>query len=70
MLDVIDYDVILEMDFLSKYEAMINCKAEIVSLKTPGDEMFAFFDFGWNSRKMFILAMQAKEWLTDGCIAI
>ncbi len=35
MLDVIDYDVILEMDFLSKYEAMINCKAETVSLKTP-----------------------------------
>ena len=43
MLDMIDYDVILGMDFLSKYEATINCKAKTISFRPPGEEMFVFF---------------------------
>ena len=31
VLDMIDYDVILGMDFLSKYGATIGCKAKVVS---------------------------------------
>ena len=31
ILDMIDYYVILGMNFLSKYEATIDCKAKIVS---------------------------------------
>ena len=36
ILYMIDYHVILGMDFLSKYEATIDCKAKIVSFKPPG----------------------------------
>ena len=43
ILHVIDYDVILGMDFLSKYEATIDCKAKTVSFKPLGEEMFVLF---------------------------
>ncbi len=35
MLDMTDYDVILGIDFLSKYEATIDCKAKTVGFKPP-----------------------------------
>ncbi|KAL5543286.1 hypothetical protein UlMin_010996 [Ulmus minor] len=38
MLDMTDYDVILGMDFLSKYGAMIDCKARTVGFNPPGEE--------------------------------
>ncbi|KAL5582623.1 hypothetical protein UlMin_015065 [Ulmus minor] len=37
MLDMTDYDVILGMDFLSKYKATIDCKAKTVGFKSPGE---------------------------------
>ena len=37
ILDMIDYDVILEMDFLSKYEATIDYKAKTIGFKSPGE---------------------------------
>ena len=39
---MIDYDVILGMDFLSKYEATINCKTKVVSFKPLGEKKFVF----------------------------
>ena len=57
MLDMTDYDVILGMDFLSKYGAMIDCKAKTVGFKPPGEEMFTFFGDRCSSRKMFISAV-------------
>ena len=41
MLNMIDYDIILGMDFLSKYKATIDYKAKIVSFKPPIEEMDA-----------------------------
>ncbi|KAL5540696.1 hypothetical protein UlMin_043348 [Ulmus minor] len=38
MLDMTDYDVILGMDFLSKYGAMMDCKAKAVGFNPPGEE--------------------------------
>ncbi|KAL5566178.1 hypothetical protein UlMin_029342 [Ulmus minor] len=38
VLDMIDYDVILGMDFLSKYGATIDCKAKVVNFQPPGEE--------------------------------
>ncbi|KAL5569280.1 hypothetical protein UlMin_025855 [Ulmus minor] len=42
VLDMIDYDVILGMDFLSKYGATIDCKAKVVSFQPLGEEQFTF----------------------------
>ena len=67
ILDMIDYNVILGMDFLSKYEVTIDCKTKTVSFKPPGEEMFVFLGDRCGSQKVFISAMKAKKWLASGC---
>ena len=49
ILEMIEYDVILGMDFLSKYKATIDCKARVVSFQPPGEEWFMFTDDRYNS---------------------
>ena len=67
MLDMTDYDVIFGMDFLSKYEATIDCQAKTVGFKPPGEEIFTFFGNRHSSHKMFISAMQARKLIAEGC---
>ena len=67
VLDMIDYDVILGMDFLSKYRATIDCKAKVVSFQPPGEEQFTFCGDKYSSQKMFVSAMKARKWLASGC---
>ena len=38
VLDMFDYEVILGMDWLSKYYARIYCKKKIVIFRPPGEE--------------------------------
>ncbi|KAL5540775.1 hypothetical protein UlMin_042388 [Ulmus minor] len=67
ILDMIDYDVILGMDFLSKYGATIDCKAKVVSFQPLGEEQFTFTGDKYSSHKMFISSMKARKWLANGC---
>ena len=67
VLDMIDYDVILGMDFLSKYGAIIDCKAKVVSFQPLGEEQFTFTGDRCSSQKMFISTMKARKWLANGC---
>ncbi|KAL5572587.1 hypothetical protein UlMin_022184 [Ulmus minor] len=67
VLDMIDYDVILGMDFLSKYGATIDCKAKVVSFQPPGEEQFTFSGDKNSKQKMFVSAMKARKWLDSGC---
>ena len=60
ILNMTDYDVILGMDFLSKYGIMIDCKAT-VGFNPPGEEKFTFFGDKCGSQKMFISAIQARR---------
>ncbi|XP_073131622.1 uncharacterized protein [Henckelia pumila] len=42
-LDMVDFDVIFGMDWLSQHEATIDCKQRIVSLKVQNGEPFMFY---------------------------
>ena len=42
ILYMFDYDMIVGMDFLSKYRATINCRARSVNFKLPGKDQFEF----------------------------
>ena len=55
------------MDFLSKYGAIIDCKAKVVNFQPPGEEQFTFNGDKNNSQKMFVSAMKARKWLDSGC---
>ncbi|KAL5575284.1 hypothetical protein UlMin_016983 [Ulmus minor] len=67
VLDMVDYDVILGMDFLSKYGATIDCKAKVVSFQPPGEEQFTFSGDKSSKQRMFVSAMKESKWLDSGC---
>ncbi|KAL5540899.1 hypothetical protein UlMin_043291 [Ulmus minor] len=67
MLDLHDYDVILGMDFLSKYNATIECRhRRVVFRPTEGDE-FSYVGEGGRSHKVIISSMRAQKLLSSGC---
>ncbi|KAL5572794.1 hypothetical protein UlMin_022391 [Ulmus minor] len=67
MLDLHDYDVILGMDFLSKYNATIECRhRRVIFRPTEGDE-FSYVGEGGRSHKVIISSMRARKLLSSGC---
>ena len=69
ILYMFDYDMIVGMDFLSKYRATINCRARSVNFKQLGEDQFEFNGKGCMKQKMLLSAMKASKWLANGCVA-
>ena len=63
-----DYDVILGMDWLSKYNATIDCRKKKVNFKLLGEEEFEFVSNSKGARVPVISAMKARRLLSSGCI--
>ena len=66
IIDLYDYDVILGMDFLGKYNAVIDCQRRVVAFKPIGGEEFIFRGSTPKQPKMFISALKARKfWRKD-----
>ena len=66
-LEMVDYDVILGMDWLSKHYAVIDCRKKSVLFQEPGLEPF---QFQGSSRKLefpVISALKALKMMQQGC---
>ena len=68
VLDMPGYDVILGMDWLSKYHATIDCVKKVVAFQPPGKEEFLFVGSTKKLRTPIISAMKARRLLDSGCI--
>ena len=68
VLDMPDYEVILGMDWLSKYHATIDCQKKIVIFRPPEEEEFLFIGTTYKLRTPIISAMKARRLLDSGCI--
>ena len=62
-----EFEVILGMDWLTKYDAQINCRKKRVSLK--GNDGKRIIMRGQKQVKKFLTVMQAKRLLRQGCQA-
>ncbi|KAL5554756.1 hypothetical protein UlMin_042157 [Ulmus minor] len=67
ILNMYDYDVILGMDFLSKYNATIECRHRRVNFRPNEDDEFSYTGEGRQSQKMIISSMRARRMLSSGC---
>ena len=56
------------MDFLGKYNAVIDCQRRIVTFKPIRGEEFIFRGSTPKQPKMFIYALKARKLLAEGCI--
>ena len=68
VLEMTDYEVILGMDWLSKYHATIDCKKKIVTFRPPGEEEFCFMGTIDKLRTPVISSMKARRLLDSGCV--
>lgn len=68
VLDMHDYDVILGIDFLNKYNATIECRKQWVVFERESEERFEFMGEPIKKTKMFLLASRARKMLANGCM--
>ncbi|XP_060968470.1 uncharacterized protein LOC133036019, partial [Cannabis sativa] len=62
------FDIILGMDFLSKYSASIDCKRKMVTFEPENEEPFVFVGSVQGSRVPRISALKARDLLRNGCV--
>ncbi|KAL5540030.1 hypothetical protein UlMin_046185 [Ulmus minor] len=67
ILEIKDFDVILGMDWLSKYNATIHCKKRKVVFEPHGKEKFELIGDPKQSRTPMISAIKAFKLLANGC---
>nr|CAD1834690.1 unnamed protein product [Ananas comosus var. bracteatus] len=64
-----DFDVILGMDWLSKYYATIHCRSKVITFREPGQEEFIY----WACRSLrftaMVSAMRARKLINSGFVA-
>ncbi|XP_062091879.1 uncharacterized protein LOC133797823, partial [Humulus lupulus] len=68
MLEMADYEVILGMDWLSKYNATIDCRRKTVIFKPSEEDEFMFTGATSKSCIPLISAMKARRLLESGCV--
>ncbi|KAL5537990.1 hypothetical protein UlMin_046171 [Ulmus minor] len=68
VLEMHDYDVILGMDWLSKYNAKIDCKKRRVLFEPVGEKKFEFRGESKGPHTPFVSHMEAFKLLRKGCM--
>ena len=67
LLDVIDFDVILGIDWLSQHYATVDCRRKVVIFRIPNDEKFKFVGDKSSAPQNLIFAITARKILRKGC---
>ena len=67
VLDIDEYKIILNMNWLSKYRAKIDCRKKIVVFHPSNTDQFIFKGVQTRSRFPLISAMKAQRLLEKGC---
>ena len=68
VLYMIDFDVILGMDWLSSYHAILNCHAKTITLAMPGIPIVQWRGFLSHPRKGVISFLKARQLVQRGCL--
>jgi hypothetical protein len=69
-LEIIDFDIILEMDWLSAHRAQINCYIKVVTFLADGGNEVTFMEEKRVIPNYVILAMTASKCLRKWCQAL
>uniref|UniRef100_A0A0V0GST8 Putative ovule protein n=1 Tax=Solanum chacoense TaxID=4108 RepID=A0A0V0GST8_SOLCH len=69
LLDMVDFDVILGMDWLSPYHAVLDCYAKTVTLAMPGISPVLWQGAYSHTPTGIISFMRARRLVASGCLA-
>ena len=62
-----DYDIILRVDILIKYNAIVECRPRRVIFRPSNNDEFNFVSENQRKKKMIISSMKARKMLLSGC---
>ena len=68
VLEMVDYDVILGMDGLSKYNATIYCRRKKTVFQPSEGEVFGYKGTSRGSKRPIVSTMKASKMLIKGCV--
>ncbi|XP_042396513.1 uncharacterized protein LOC121986624 [Zingiber officinale] len=66
VLEMVEFDIILGMDWLAMNHATVDCRARVVTFRPPGLPSWSFIGTGGDGISV-ISAMQARRLLSQGC---
>ncbi|XP_059306316.1 uncharacterized protein LOC132057727 [Lycium ferocissimum] len=69
ILDMVDFDIILGMSWLSPYHAILDCHAKTVTLAMPGIPRLEWRGTPSPAPKKIISFLRAKKLVSKGCLA-
>ncbi|XP_062113714.1 uncharacterized protein LOC133825292, partial [Humulus lupulus] len=67
-LDMDDFDIILGMDWLTRYGATIDCRRRMVTFEPEGEAPFVFVGSVDGPRVPVISVLKARDLMQEGCI--
>ncbi|XP_050222497.1 uncharacterized protein LOC126672585 [Mercurialis annua] len=67
LLNVLEFDVILGMDWLSRHYANVDCREKIVTFHAPGTELISIRGEKLETPKSLVSALKARKMLIKGC---
>ncbi|XP_070040013.1 uncharacterized protein [Nicotiana tomentosiformis] len=67
--EMVDFDVIMGMDWLSSYYAILDCRAKIVRFQFPNEEVLEWKGSSTLLVGKFISYLKAQRMIGKGCIA-
>ncbi|XP_070009495.1 uncharacterized protein [Nicotiana sylvestris] len=68
LLDMVDFDVVLGMDWLSLYHAILDCYAKMVTLAMPRLPRLQWREAPGHSTSRVIYYMKARRMVENGCL--
>ncbi|XP_019257726.1 PREDICTED: uncharacterized protein LOC109235937 [Nicotiana attenuata] len=68
-LEMVDFDVIMGMDWLSSCYAMLDCRDKIIRFQFPNEEVLEWKDSSASLVGKFISYLKAQRMIGKGCIA-
>ncbi|XP_075100837.1 uncharacterized protein LOC142176647 [Nicotiana tabacum] len=66
---MVDLDVIMGMDWLSSYYAILDCRAKLVSFQFPNEEVLEWKGSLASLVGKFISYLKAQQLISKGCLA-
>jgi hypothetical protein len=69
-LKMVDFDMILGMDYLSSHQATINCYTKFITIRTVDGKMVNFYGKRSVIPNSLISVMKARKLLNKGCVVL
>lgn len=67
-LNMVDFDIILFMDWIHAFYALIDCRTQVVKFKFPNEPVLEWNSSSTVPKSFFILYLKTRNLVSNGCV--